>query len=141
MITYSTEDSIMPKFPRRRVSSWIKNVAQQFNKRVGDINFIFCSENKILELNNAYLKHDYFTDIITFDYSDQNCIAGDLFISIETVRSNAEIFNEPFIKELYRVMIHGILHLCGIKDKEETERITMKKYENEALELFDKSCQ
>ena len=117
MITYTTEDVKMPVFPKRKTSAWIKRVAALYGKTVGNIAYIFCSDEKILDVNRMYLQHDYYTDIITFDYSEDNMISGDLFISLDTVRTNAEKFAVTYDSELYRVIIHGVLHLCGIDDK------------------------
>lgn len=123
----------MPVFPKRKISGWIKQVADKYQRQIGDVTFIFCSEKKIIEINRQYLNHDCFTDIITFDYTDKTKISGDLFICIETVRSNAYKYNAFFTDELYRVMIHGILHLCGIDDKSAKERKHMKYCEDKAL--------
>lgn len=128
----------MPKISRRLTSAWVKAVAETYGKRVGEVAYIFCDDEKILEVNREYLEHDYYTDIITFDYSEGNRIAGDLFISLDTVASNAELFGRPYEEELHRVIIHGILHLCGIKDKEPGEREQMEQAENQALELRKK---
>ena len=119
-----------------RLKRWINAVAQQFSHKVGEINYGFCSDAHIIEANKQYLQHDYFTDIITFDYSEGSTISGDLLISIDTVRSNAELFNTEFTTELHRVMIHGVLHLLGFKDKTDTEQHEMRKQENEALNLL-----
>lgn len=137
MITYNTEDVKMPVFPKRKTSAWIKSVAALHGKTVGDIAYIFCSDEKILDVNRMYLQHDYYTDIITFDYSEDNMISGDLFISLDTVRTNAEKFAVAYDSELYRVIIHGVLHLCGIDDKAPGARAVMERYENEALQLLD----
>lgn len=137
MITYTTEDVKMPVFPKRKTSAWIKRVAALHGKTVGDIAYIFCSDEKILDVNRMYLQHDYYTDIITFDYSEDNMISGDLFISLDTVRTNAEKFTVAYDSELYRVIIHGVLHLCGIDDKAPGARAVMERYENEALQLLD----
>lgn len=137
MITYTTEDVKMPVFPKRKTSAWIKRVAALHGKTVGDIAYIFCSDEKILDVNRMYLQHDYYTDIITFDYSEDNMISGDLFISLDTVRTNAEKFAVTYDSELYRVIIHGVLHLCGIDDKAPGARAVMERYENEALQLLD----
>lgn len=137
MITYNTEDVKMPVFPKRKTSAWIKRVAALHGKTVGDIAYIFCSDEKILDVNRMYLQHDYYTDIITFDYSEDNMISGDLFISLDTVRTNAEKFAVAYDSELYRVIIHGVLHLCGIDDKAPGARAVMERYENEALQLLD----
>ena len=127
----------MPVFPKRKTSAWIKRVAALHGKTVGDIAYIFCSDEKILDVNRMYLQHDYYTDIITFDYSEDNMISGDLFISLDTVRTNAEKFAVAYDSELYRVIIHGVLHLCGIDDKAPGARAVMERYENEALQLLD----
>lgn len=137
MITYNTEDVKMPVFPKRKTSAWIKSVAALHGKTVGDIAYIFCSDEKILDVNRMYLQHDYYTDIITFDYSEDNMISGDLFISLDTVCTNAEKFTVAYDSELYRVIIHGVLHLCGIDDKAPGARAVMERYENEALQLLD----
>ena len=104
---------------------------------MGEISYIFCNDEKILEVNRQYLQHDYYTDIITFDYTEGDKISGDLFISLDTVRSNAEQFHQSYEQELHRVIIHGILHLCGINDKGPGEREIMEKNENEALALLN----
>lgn len=127
----------MPVFPKRKTSAWIKRVAALHGKTVGDIAYIFCSDEKILDVNRMYLQHDYYTDIITFDYSEDDMISGDLFISLDTVRTNAEKFAVAYDSELYRVIIHGVLHLCGIDDKAPGARAVMERYENEALQLLD----
>ena len=116
MISYQTEGVKMPDIKKKETTGWIKEVAACYGKRVGEIAYIFCSDDKILEVNQQ-LQHDYYTDIITFDYCEGNRISGDLFISLDTVRSNAEQFEQPYNRELHRVIIHGILHLCGINDK------------------------
>ncbi|MBR2456733.1 MAG: rRNA maturation RNase YbeY [Bacteroidaceae bacterium] len=135
MITYQTEDMRMPAIRKRETSEWIKAVAATYNKKVGEVAYIFCSDEKILEVNRQYLEHDYYTDIITFDYTEGNRISGDLFISLDTVRTNAEQFGQPYERELYRVIIHGILHLCGINDKGPGERELMEAAENRALAM------
>lgn len=134
-ISYYAEDVKLPAIKKRETSSWIKEVASGYNKKTGDISYIFCSDEKILEVNKQYLQHDYFTDIITFDYTEGNVISGDLFISLDTVKSNAQQFNSSYEDELYRIIIHGILHLCGINDKGPGEREMMEKEENKALAL------
>ncbi len=143
MITYQTDGVKMPAIRRRDISAWVKTVAATYGKRVGDIGYIFCNDDKILEVNRQYLQHDYYTDIITFDYSDdilltgkKDTIAGDLFISLDTVRTNAEQQGAPYEEELHRVIIHGILHLCGINDKGPGEREIMEAAENKALALL-----
>lgn len=135
-IIYQSEDIKLPPIKRRVVTNWIKEVAALHTKKVGDISFIFCSDEKILEINNEYLKHDYYTDIITFDYTEDSTISGDIFISLDTVKSNSEQFSTDYIQELHRIIIHGILHLCGINDKGPGEREHMTECENKALELL-----
>lgn len=135
MITYQSEDIKMPSIKKRETTEWIKAVAASYQKKVGEITYIFCSDEKILEVNRQYLEHDYYTDIITFDYTEGNRISGDLFISLDTVRTNAEQFGQPYERELHRVIIHGILHLCGINDKGPGEREIMEEAENKALEM------
>ncbi len=136
MIAYYTEDVKMPTFPKRKMNAWIKSVANKYKKNVGEIAYIFCSDKKILEVNKQYLQHDYYTDIITFDYCERDVLNGDIFISIETVSSNAEQFRVSFEEELRRILIHGILHLCGQDDKTPALRAEMTKKENEALEMW-----
>ncbi|MDR3705184.1 MAG: rRNA maturation RNase YbeY [Paludibacteraceae bacterium] len=136
MISYFAEDIKVPKFPKREISAWIKQVAELQNFKVGDISYIFCSDEKILEVNKQYLQHDYYTDIITFDDTQEHTINGDIFISIDTVKSNAEELKIPFDKELCRILIHGILHLCGQKDKAPKDKAEMTRKEDEALALL-----
>ena len=137
MITYQTEDITMPSIKKRETTEWVKQVAANHGKKVGEIAYIFCSDEKILEVNRQYLEHDYYTDIITFDYTEGNRISGDLFISLDTVRTNAEQFDQPYERELHRVIIHGILHLCGINDKGPGEREIMEAEENKALDIVN----
>lgn len=141
MITYNSENIAMPKLKKRETTAWIRAVAQTYGYKVGDIGYMFVNDEKILEVNRTYLNHDYYTDIITFDYCEDKVLHGDLVISLDTVRSNAELFNRPYEDELYRVIIHGILHLCGINDKGPGEREIMETAENKALALRKGSCQ
>lgn len=135
-IIYQNEGVKVPLIKKREITKWIKDVAASYDKKVGDVSYIFCSDEKILEINKAYLQHDYYTDIITFDYTDENVISGDLFISLDTVESNAKEFNTDYLEELHRIIIHGILHLCGINDKGPGEREYMTECENKALSLL-----
>ena len=139
MITYNTENVKMPAIRRRDVSKWVRQVAASYGRRVGEIGYLFCDDEKILEVNREYLSHDYYTDIITFDYTDGDVINGDLVISLDTVRSNAELFGKEYDDELLRVIIHGILHLCGINDKGPGERELMEAAENKALAMYGKA--
>jgi len=135
MISYQTDGVKMPAIKRRENSAWVKRVAATYGKKVGDVAYIFVNDDKILEVNQQYLQHDYYTDIITFDYSEGEVISGDLFISLDTVRTNAEQVGATYEQELNRVIIHGILHLCGINDKGPGEREIMEAAENKALSI------
>lgn len=125
----------MPKIRKRDTTAWIRRVAATYGRKIGEVGYLFCDDEKILEVNREYLQHDYYTDIITFDYNEGKQINGDLVISLDTVRSNAELFKKPYEEELYRVIIHGILHLCGINDKGPGEREIMEAAENAALAM------
>lgn len=138
MITYNADGVKMPNIRKRTVSAWIKAVAATFGRKVGEIGYMFVDDEKILEVNNEYLGHDYYTDIITFDYDEGDTISGDLVISLDTVRTNAEKFGKDYNEELHRVIIHGILHLCGINDKGPGEREIMEAHENKALALLER---
>ena len=135
MITYNTEGVKMPKIRKRENTAWVKAVAASYGKKVGEVAYIFVDDEKILEVNRQYLQHDYYTDIITFDYTEGDVISGDLFISLDTVRTNAEQVGASYGQERDRVIIHGILHLCGIDDKGPGEREVMEAAENKALAL------
>ena len=136
MISYNTEGVKMPAIKRRENSAWVKAVAASYGKKVGEIAYIFVNDKKILDVNRQYLQHDYYTDIITFDYSADDTISGDLFISLDTVRYNAEQIGTTYEQELRRVIIHGILHLCGINDKGPGEREKMEAAEDKALNMI-----
>ena len=125
----------MPDIKKRPTTAWIRAVAATYGKKVGDVNYIFCNDERILEVNREYLQHDYYTDIITFDYTEGDLIGGDLFISLDTVKSNSEQFATEYDEELHRTIIHGILHLCGINDKGPGEREIMEAAENKALAM------
>lgn len=132
-IYWSTENVEMPTLDFQLLEKWIVTVAAQFKKKCGEIAYCFSDDHKIIQVNRQFLQHDYYTDIITFDYSTKHTISGDILISLDTVRSNALLFNQPYERELLRVIIHGILHLCGINDKTPQERLTMENAENQAL--------
>ncbi len=125
----------MPQIKRRETSAWIKAVAAAHGRKVGEVGYLFVNDEKILEVNREYLNHDFYTDVITFDYDEGGRINGDIVISLDTVRSNAELFGKDYDEELHRVIIHGILHLCGINDKGPGEREQMEAAENEALAM------
>lgn len=134
-ISYIAENVEMPVLNHEAVAKWIETVAASHDKRVGALTYIFCDDDYILATNRKYLQHDYYTDIITFDYSNRRRISGDMVISLDTVRSNAGQFAKSYDMELLRVIIHGVLHLCGINDKGPGEREIMERFENEALEI------
>ena len=137
MIFFYDEDVVTHLKQKRLLKSWIKSVANSYGFLVGDISYIFCSDSYILDVNRKYLNHDYYTDIITFDYSVDQKISGDLFISVEAVKSNSELFKTNFIDEFHRVIIHGILHLCGLKDKCPEDEKKMREAEDSALSLLE----
>ena len=136
MITYSNENVKMPALRRRDTSAWIRRVAAGYGKRVGEVGYLFCDDAKILEVNREFLQHDYYTDIITFDYCEGDTLNGDIVISLDTVRSNAGLLGKDYDEELHRVIIHGILHLCGQNDKGPGERDQMEAAENKALAIL-----
>jgi rRNA maturation RNase YbeY len=138
-INYFAEDVSVPKIKRRLTSGWIKNAIISEGKSIGDISFIFCSDNYLLEVNKKYLQHDYFTDIITFDYVEDDRINGDIFISIDRVKENAKQFSKTFENELNRILIHGILHLLGYKDKDKREKEVMTEKEDFHLSLLEEN--
>lgn len=135
MISYYTQDISFRFIGRRFTSNWLKHVAESENKTLGDISIIFCSDKYLLGVNIKYLGHDYYTDIITFDYCEGPVLSGDLFISIDSVRENASFYNVSFEEELNRVIVHGLLHLIGYDDHSEEDISTMRSKENQYLEL------
>ena len=135
-IDWRSEGVEMPAIDQPFTERWLKEVASRHNRLLGPIVYLFCNDDKILEVNKQFLSHDYYTDIITFDYSRGRLISGDIVISLDTVASNAEQFATDPHRELLRVIAHGVLHLCGIDDKGPGEREIMESHENEALELF-----
>jgi probable rRNA maturation factor len=118
------------------IKDWIKRIAQKEGKICGDLFYFFCGDEHLLNINKEFLSHDYYTDIITFDYSEKKTISGEIFISIDRVRENSGKFKQSFEKELLRIMIHGVLHLCGYGDKKAADKKKMRMKEDEALELF-----
>ena len=133
MLTYTTDSIEMPALDERKVTRWIKAVAADYGFAVGNINYIFCTDERELEVNRQFLGHDYYTDIITFDYSTPSVLNGDIFISLDTVRSNAEQLNISFDAELLRILIHGVLHLTGQGDKTPETKAQMTAKEEKAL--------
>ncbi|MBP3726387.1 MAG: rRNA maturation RNase YbeY [Bacteroidaceae bacterium] len=137
MISYNTEGVSMPSLPRRPLMHWIRRVAAHYSRKVGNVNYLFCNDEHILKMNRTYLQHDYYTDVITFDYSERMTVNGDIAISLDTVKSNAQQFGKPYEEELLRVIIHGILHLCGLNDKAPGEREIMEAAEDKALQMWE----
>ncbi len=135
MISYNADGVKMPEIKKRETTAWIKTVAASYGRKVGEVGYMFVSDEKILEVNKEYLGHDYYTDIITFDDDEGDIINGDIVISLDTVRSNSEDQHTSYEDELHRVIIHGILHLCGIDDKGPGEREKMEEAENKALSM------
>jgi probable rRNA maturation factor len=136
MITFQNQSISFKLKEKARLKSWIKAVTETEKHVLGDINYIFCSDDELLEINVQHLNHNTYTDIITFDYTEGKKINSDIFISVDRVEENAKKFKVPFEEELHRVMIHGILHLCGYKDKTKTDAELMRKKENGALKLL-----
>ena len=136
MISFETKNVEMPILEFGRINSWLEEIAASHDRLIGNLNYLFCDDEEILRVNREFLKHDYFTDIITFDYSRKRRVSGDIFISLDTVKSNAEELKVSFPDELLRVIAHGLLHLCGIDDKAPGEREIMERHENEALKLW-----
>lgn len=136
-INFESEGVEMPALDFDRVRRWIKKVAEAHGFGVSRISYLFCNDDHILEVNRKFIDHDYYTDIITFDYSSATCICGDIVISLDTVASNAaQGIGDDYERELHRVIIHGVLHLCGVNDKGPGEREIMEAEENKALELL-----
>ena len=137
MISFETKNVTLPNLDFNKVKKWLEEVASLYKKHIGNLNYLFCNDDEILRVNREFLQHDYFTDIITFDYSHKNRVGGDVFISLDTVKSNSEDFKVTYDSELLRVIAHGLLHLCGIGDKGPGEREIMEKKEDMALEIWN----
>jgi probable rRNA maturation factor len=135
-IQWTSQNVDLPNLDYRKLEDWIKEVSATLGYKTGALTYIFCDDEKILEVNRQFLQHDYYTDIITFDYSRRAIISGDMFISLDTVRTNAELVGSDYLTELHRVIIHGVLHLCGINDKGPGEREIMEAHENRALMML-----
>lgn len=136
MIEFETKNVEMPALDFAKVEEWLGEVAAAHERRIGNLNYLFCDDEEILRVNRGFLHHDYYTDIITFDYSHRDRVGGDLFISLDTVRSNADGLGVEYESELLRVIVHGLLHLCGIDDKGPGEREIMESHEDAALKLW-----
>ncbi len=137
MISYHVDGVEMPELDFGRVERWLAEVAASFDKELRNVSYCFCGDEEILKANREFLGHDYYTDVITFDYSRANRVSGDILISLDTIRSNAKIVGESYDRELLRVIAHGVLHLCGIDDKAPGEREVMEGHENKALALYE----
>ncbi|WP_407401381.1 rRNA maturation RNase YbeY [Sodaliphilus sp.] len=136
-INFMTQNVPMPALDLELTRRWLVEVTRCHDRVVGRLSYVFCDDEYILETNRKFLNHDYFTDIITFDYTNRRRVSGDMVISLDTVRTNAELFGRSYDEELRRVVVHGVLHLCGINDKGPGEREIMEMHENEALKLLD----
>ena len=133
MITFTSDNTPMPAIDFRKVEQWIKSTAAQYGYSVGDLNYIFCDDEKILAVNREFLQHDYYTAVITFDYTTRTRVNGDIYISLDTVATNAEQVGAPFLHELHRIIIHGLLHLTGQADKTPETKAQMTAKEEAAL--------
>ena len=136
MINFISQDIELPTINQRQITRWIRAVAAEYGFSVGNITYIFCSDERELAVNREFLGHDYYTDIITFDYSTVSTLNGDIFISLDTVRSNAEMMGSTFENELHRILIHGILHLTGQGDKTPETKAQMTEKEEKALAIL-----
>lgn len=141
MISFDAKNVKMPELDYSKVEIWLGEVAAVHDRMIGNINYLFCDDDEILKVNRQFLNHDYFTDIITFDYSHKKRVSGDIYISLDTVRSNAEDVKVSYDSELLRVIAHGLLHLCGIDDKGPGEREIMEREENASLEMWQRMKQ
>jgi rRNA maturation RNase YbeY len=135
-IIWQSKNVEMPQLDYEHLEEWIERVAASHNRILGNLTYIFCDDEYILEVNKQYLQHDYYTDVITFDYCTRKMLRGDMVISLDTVRTNAELVGSTYNNELLRVIIHGILHLCGIDDKAPGAREIMEGFENQALSIY-----
>lgn len=135
-ISVSAHNVNLPDLDFERIEQWVESVARAHNRILGTVNYVFCDDEHILQVNRQFLQHDYYTDIITFDYCMGRLLRGDLYISLDTVKSNSALVNEPYDTELLRVIIHGVLHLCGIDDKAPGARAVMQAHEDTALALY-----
>jgi len=137
MTSFFNETPFVFPYNKNSVKRWVKSVAKCEGKEAGNINYIFCDDDYLHKINVAYLQHDTLTDIITFDYTEGKVLHSDIYISVERVKENAEIFKVPFQRELLRVLAHGLLHLCGYKDKTSKDSALMRQKEEEMMLLFD----
>lgn len=134
-ITFTAEGVQMPSLDFDSIARWLERVISDHDRLLGRLGYMFCNDETIIRVNREFLRHDYYTDIITFDYSRRRMVSGDMYISLDTVRSNSELFGQDYHRELMRVIVHGVLHLCGIDDKGPGEREIMEAHEEAALKL------
>jgi len=139
-IVYNSEVVNKPKLRYRSVSKWLKQVVFKYGYITGDLTYIFCSDEYLKEINFKYLNHDYFTDIVTFDYREGNIISGDMFISVDRVKENSEFFNSDLLDEFLRVIVHGLLHLLNFNDGDDQEKMVMREKENECIFMYKELC-
>lgn len=137
MINFYNEDVDFKLKNKLILKRWIKQVIDSYGFKPGELSYIFCSDDKILEVNRQFLQHDYYTDVITFDYDEDGVVSGDMYISVDTVKTNAEQYAPSFDREMQRVIIHGVLHLCGLKDKQPDDEKKMREAEEKALAMLD----
>ena len=135
-ISWQAQNVEMPELDRQRLALWLQKVTEEHNRILDGLGYIFCDDETILDVNRQFLSHDYYTDIITFDYCRGKMVRGDMYISLDTVVTNAETMGEPYARELLRVIVHGVLHLCGINDKGPGEREVMEAAEDKALAMI-----
>lgn len=136
MISFHNQSISFKLKEKTKIKQWIKTITEKEKHKLGDINYVFCTDDELLEINQKHLNHNTYTDIITFDYTESKTINSDIFISIDRITENAKKFEVTFEDELHRVMIHGVLHLCGYKDKTKADADLMRKKENQALKVF-----
>lgn len=137
MINFYNEDVDFKLKNKLILKRWIKQVIDSYGFKAGELSYVFCSDDKILEVNRQFLQHDYYTDVITFDYDEDGVVSGDMYISVDTVKTNAEQYAPSFEREMQRVIIHGVLHLCGLKDKQPDDEEKMRAAEEKALAMLD----
>ena len=141
MISFQSDGIEIPNLDFAKITKWLTGVAAYYGRRIGNLTYQFCSEEAILKANREFLDHDYYTDIITFDYTVGDKVGADILISLDTVKTNAEDLGVTYDDELHRVIVHGLLHLCGIKDKTTEQRAEMEGAENHALKFLKEEFQ
>ncbi|MBQ0075879.1 MAG: rRNA maturation RNase YbeY [Bacteroidales bacterium] len=139
MLHFVTENIDMPPINPARVENWLRRVAAGYGFALGDITYIFCDDNRILEVNRQFLQHDYYTDVITFDYTTPGRVSGDIYLSLETIRSNAEMVGVDYMDEVHRILVHGLLHLTGQGDKTPETKAVMTEKEDKALAIINEN--